>query len=616
MHIKAGPRLYAAGAGLVQAIDIPKAGGEAKVSWQAKIEGTPHRLLAADGKLFAVTLEGAIYAFGESQPDDVTVHTPSETAEPLDEQAAARAGQILETTGATDGYALLLGVEQPQLAEALASRTQLSVIAVDDDAEQVEAVRNRLYEAGLYGHRAAALEGRPATALTGDTSSQALPPLFARLVVCDDLRSLSPALDQKFLNSIVRLLRPYGGQALLRVPAAARGELAAVHDSAKLPGVSLRETGQYVVLTRETGLPEAADWSHAEGNAANAGASQDGFLKPPLALLWYDTSLRWHRKPGSAEVRVSRGRAIVLADRLYATDVFTGRLLWDRPLPEGITSRSRIVADGDRVILASGDLCLSLDASTGQGERRIEQPEGVTGDWSNLRVQGDALVATIGKHLVCLDHAEGKPRWKFACGRAGLGVAVGADAVYCVELVQPRRGETVEKAGTKMRALDLASGEVRWEVPGGADVHYSPAHQLLITTAGVYDAASGERVRAGVSAPQVAGDRIVSGTTDSFSVSDVQSGDAVGDTLRWNRRGCTGLRSSCHLVTTRFKANAAYVDLETREITSLWNIRPGCNNNLYPAEGLLNVPNVTGGCECNYTPTSKAFAPLDLIRPR
>jgi hypothetical protein len=66
-------------------------------------------------------------------------------------------------------------------------------------------------------------------------------------------------------------------------------------------------------------------------------------------------------------------------------------------------------------------------------------------------------------------------------------------------------------------------------------------------------------------------------------------------------------------VTTRFKGNAAYVDLETRNITSLWNIRSACNNNLYPANGILNVPNVTGGCECNYTPTSKAFAPLAVI---
>jgi len=85
--------------------------------------------------------------------------------------------------------------------------------------------------------------------------------------------------------------------------------------------------------------------------------------------------------------------------------------------------------------------------------------------------------------------------------------------------------------------------------------------------------------------------------------------------LEWFRRGCTGMRSSHHLVTTRYKANAAYLDLETRKITPLWNIRPGCNNNLFPAGGILNVPNVTGGCECNYTPTSKAFAPVaQLVR--
>ncbi|MHC4097137.1 MAG: hypothetical protein ACYSU3_13920 [Planctomycetota bacterium] len=91
------------------------------------------------------------------------------------------------------------------------------------------------------------------------------------------------------------------------------------------------------------------------------------------------------------------------------------------------------------------------------------------------------------------------------------------------------------------------------------------------------------------------------------------TGQASGVKTVWVRRGCTGLRSSTHLVTTRFRANAAYIDLASRGITSLWNIRPGCYNNLFPANGVLNAPSLTGGCTCNYTPASQAYVPLSVI---
>ena len=61
VHIKAGRRLYVGGPGVVAAIDATDQ--EPKVVWRAEIEGTPHRMLAADEKLFVVTAEGSILAF-------------------------------------------------------------------------------------------------------------------------------------------------------------------------------------------------------------------------------------------------------------------------------------------------------------------------------------------------------------------------------------------------------------------------------------------------------------------------------------------------------------------------------------------------------------------------
>jgi len=72
----------------------------------------------------------------------------------------------------------------------------------------------------------------------------------------------------------------------------------------------------------------------------------------------------------------------------------------------------------------------------------------------------------------------------------------------------------------------------------------------------------GERVRDGADSPQIAGTQLISGSKDSFTLFELTSTDAAGKELEWERRGCTDLRSSCHLVTTRYKANAAYIDLE------------------------------------------------------
>ncbi|MBE0536409.1 MAG: PQQ-like beta-propeller repeat protein [Phycisphaerae bacterium] len=65
IHLQAGPRLYASGPnGRVAAIDVPIPGGQAEVSWQARVEGTVFTMLSADDKLFVVTTSGAIYCFG------------------------------------------------------------------------------------------------------------------------------------------------------------------------------------------------------------------------------------------------------------------------------------------------------------------------------------------------------------------------------------------------------------------------------------------------------------------------------------------------------------------------------------------------------------------------
>jgi hypothetical protein len=66
-------------------------------------------------------------------------------------------------------------------------------------------------------------------------------------------------------------------------------------------------------------------------------------------------------------------------------------------------------------------------------------------------------------------------------------------------------------------------------------------------------------------------------------------------------------------MTTRFMGNASYIDLGSGDITSIWNVRAACSNNLFPANGVLSVPNLSGGCTCNYQPMSQAFVPAAAL---
>jgi hypothetical protein len=63
------------------------------------------------------------------------------------------------------------------------------------------------------------------------------------------------------------------------------------------------------------------------------------------------------------------------------------------------------------------------------------------------------------------------------------------------------------------------------------------------------------------------------------------------------------------------RGTSCCIDLDSREITPFLGIRPWCavNNNLYPANGVLNMPNLTAACTCNYAPVSMACVPAGIV---
>jgi outer membrane protein assembly factor BamB len=644
VHIKAGQHLYLGGAGAVEAVCVPQGGGTPEVVWQGKVGGTPHRMLAADGKLFVVTREGAIYAYGAQKKEEPIKHLGLFSAIFLNSDTWDKtAADLLQTTQVREGYAVVLGIETGRLVEELVKQSSLHVIVVERDAEKAARLRRRLHAAGLYGTRG--------SVHVGDPLSYPLPPYMASLVVSENWAEVGVTRGGQFVAAVVHLLRPYGGTACLALPPAERDALAKEIADGKIAGVTARAQGDSRLLVSRTGpLPGSADWSHAEADAANTGASEEQFAKAPLDLLWFDTPPRWVRTPGATLVRVCGGRMFIKAERLQVFDVYTGRRLWETSLPFPHRVTDQMVALDDAVYVTGGQSCDVLDPVTGRKTGQIDLPPGLTGVLSNLIVWQDYLVAQSGKHLVCFNRRTGNLVWKEQFGQAKLSVAVGNGKVFCAELPLPKQQAKTASRESRVespelecslstldpppstphaRAFDLQTGKRLWEIPGGSEVRYSRKHDLVVMTSGIYRASDGSLVAAlpdfAKAEPKtkpenlprplfVIGDKLLVGAEERYVEYDLQTGKPAGKAMTWIRRGCTTPRASSNLLTTRVRGNAACIDLASREIISFWNVRAACSNNLFPACGVVNMPSLTGGCTCNYVPVSQAYAPAGVIQ--
>ncbi len=432
--IKAGNRLYAAGSDSIVALDLDPNGGVPAVTWSYPVKGSVQRLLAANGMLFAVTLEGDLLAFGEH-----------EAVPPLVEQAAfpdesvgtaqSMFEVLLSPFENEEGYALCFGLEDEAVLESLVRRTRFHIVGVDPDPERVAALRLKYdRDESLYGKRIVFHQGTPVDFMA--------PPYVASLVVVSE--EIAQRLKEPdWLKVVYDSVRPYGGN--LWVTPSAGEDLESFIRSAELPkaaveSVSLqisrkqnaadrsRVLTSLIQVTREGALPGAADWTHQYGDIANTVKSDDQRVKLPLGLLWFGGSSNMDVLPrhghGPPE-QVIGGRAIIEGmDSMSARDVYTGRVIWKRTIENldtygiyfddtytntplstrynqvhipGANGRgANYVATEESVYLALEDYCEVLNAATGKTERYIRLPlkEGgaVRPRWGFIGVYGDVLL--------------------------------------------------------------------------------------------------------------------------------------------------------------------------------------------------------------------------------
>jgi outer membrane protein assembly factor BamB len=519
--ILAGERLYACKEGSLFAMEIPQEKGEPRVVWEAEVEGNPVRIIAANERLFAATLEGRVYCFGEKKRTAEHGAATGKRPASIDGAARSQAREILQAAGVAEGYALVLGIGDGDLAAALAHESQLHIVEVNNSHENVAAARRTLDAMGLYGARVALLDT--------DSDRLFLPPYFASLAVLVNTGK-DFATSREQIARLYECLRPYGGVACIAAQQDVMAALEKTASDAGLPGAQLEKKGSYVLLKRTGPLPGSANWTHQYADASNSLVSQDACIRAPLGLLWFGGSSNKDILPrhghGPSEQVVDGHLFIEGPDTIRALDVYTGRVLWQASLPAigkayDNTSHqpganalgSNYVSLADGVYVAYGAKCLRLDPATGKAvsEFTLPVPEGAAeppdfgyiGAWEDVLVAGSGPLrydeeikgktwnAVASKRIVALDRHTGKGLWS-RTGDAAFrhnAITLGDGKVFCIDRATDELRERAARRGVKLPqdgrllALDIRTGQEVWQVDHdvfGTWLSYSQKHGLLL----------------------------------------------------------------------------------------------------------------------------------------
>ena len=242
VHIKAGQRLYAAGRDYVIAVEAPTADAAPRVSWAGEVEGMVTGVIAADGKCFVATDAGGLYCFGPTKAVPKVHPRPAPRFRGGDDEASARAAEILKQTRRKEGRALVWGIKDGRLAEELLRQSGLSVIAFASEAAKVDAVRRTLAAQGLLGRRLQVRLGDPSTFELGES--------LADLVVSEDPAGARLTGGEAPWAALLNALAFDGGTAWLALGRAEHEAVAAAVGKPHLPAAEVKRIGGTTLIVR------------------------------------------------------------------------------------------------------------------------------------------------------------------------------------------------------------------------------------------------------------------------------------------------------------------------------------------------------------------------------
>ena len=537
--IKAGNWLYAADSTGINAIRLN--GKKPELAMVYPSTKVISRLLASNGKLIAVTDDGTIMAYGD-KPYIALTERP--LAKGTTKAGLRITKKIINTSGATEGYALVFGTNNIRLLKGLISMTSLSVTAIEKD-------RNRIAELRDYFDKQGVKAGR-LSFMPYDEAQGFLPKYFSSLTVITDPEYYE-SLDSDKVNQLFESTRPYGGRILIKAKGKDRKLFADSFRELKLPGSELTDENGFLVISRTGPLEGADDWTHNYGDVANTLKSDDKLVKAPLGILWFggnsnlDVLPRHGHGPGE---QVVDGRLIIEGvNEISARDVYTGRVLWKREFPglrddlwlvyfdesydgekpldtkynqvhlPGSNARgTNFTATKEFVYLIEGNKCNVLDIRTGALLKTFTTGVDSTRELGYIGVYEDLLILgnnfaefpgmesdsmaiknpkftkfdlTASQELVILNRFSGKKLWGIKANHGFIhnSVIAGDGKLWCLDKLPQyletklkRRGES-PPAGSRLLCLDIRNGKTIYEETAdifGTWLGYSSEYKALL----------------------------------------------------------------------------------------------------------------------------------------
>ncbi len=539
--IKAGNYLYSADSTGINALKL-NGNNTPDLAWRIPSDKIIDRLVAANGKLIAVSNDGTIRVFGDKPASRVSYFSGPEISV---KGGSSNAKKIIASAGVTDGFALVFGTKNLKLLKGLISKTSLSVIACEKDPARIAFLREYFDKLGVTASRMSFLQYGKFPPL--------LPKYFASLTIVNDNDFLN-GYDKDILNLIYESTRPYGGKILIRAKGADQKNLSETIKSMNLYGAGLALDKGFTIISRNGPLEGTDSWTGNYGDAANTLKSDDKTVKAPLGILWFggnsnlDVLPRHGHGPGE---QVIDGKLIIEGvSCISARDVYTGRVLWKRDFPKlmddswlvyidetydgespldtkynqvhlaGSNARgTNFIATKEYVYLIEGNICNVIDINSGELVKTFTtgdegtQEIGFIGVYEDLLILGnnfsefnnmlesDTLAikdprfanfdVSASQELVVLDRFSGKKLWsiKAANGFIHNSVIAGDGMLFCLDKLPQyletklkRRGETLP-GESRLLYLDVRTGKKLYEETKdifGTWLGYSAQHKLLL----------------------------------------------------------------------------------------------------------------------------------------
>lgn len=452
--IVAGDKVIAGGVGQVLILD--EATG--KLRETLKVKGQARGLAVSEGQLVVSTSAGEVIGYGSSKPDQpasqitpltATSPYPADELTPVYQQAAK---DILAHTNIKDGFCLVLGGEEGRLAYELARNSNLKIYCIEPDPAKVEHARQKLTQAGYYGHRV--------TVHQTELSPLPYSRYFANLIVSDSL--LKTGKIPGILKDIATHVKPLGGTICLGVPANSQTENSNNHmDWLKQTGLAetskIKDLQGYATLIRGA-LPGAGSWSHQYGDPGNTASSKDQLVRGGLGVLWFGDpgeKKMVNRHEGAVGPLAINGRLFIQGEStIMAFDAYNGLFLWERENPQAIRTGvfqnqnpGNLVASDDSLFFMMKESCYQLDAATGKTVAKIPLPEKLN---------------------------DGKHEWGYLAYQNGLIFGT-ATTRKELEARQVRRGRKTEDSTDALFAIDVKTGKPAWGYQGKNIAHHTIA---------------------------------------------------------------------------------------------------------------------------------------------